>query len=95
MRKTPYWWATIDRAEKRGHFTECEIRRADNWPTCACSKQDKRIPRDDIGCPTDVLLGILGAAFVDYVCSDMFKDARRTLTKIEKRAAKVLAEELK
>lgn len=94
MKKTPYWWATIDRAEKRGFFTDEEIAKAQGWTTCACGRQDNRIPtrRHNPFVPHDERLFSLGIRFFNDVSAHNFAQARTTLTKIEKRAAEVLAE---
>ncbi len=94
---TPYWWDVIDEAEARGSFTEDEKVRSGAWVTCACGKQDPRIPRRTTwmgreGMPVDKELGGLGCRFCDNVHDDHFKAARNTLIAIEQRAAHLLAE---
>jgi len=84
------WHKRIDAAEKRGRFTEDDKHRADNWVTCACGEQDKRIPRF-MGEPTDEGLQHLGYQFSGAIGATDFGKARTTLARIERRAAKVLA----
>lgn len=64
---------------------------ANGWQTCACGWQDKRIPRDEDGCPLDGLLKWDGRNFPIYLLTDIV-EAARCLIRIEKRAAEVLKE---
>ncbi len=110
---TPYWFKVIKTAIKRQRngltaFTESQKDKAENWVTCACGKQDPRIPRegDDAGRknrlrvhadwePEDAKLSRLGGYFADYVYSNRPQRALECLLAIEKRAAVVLARALK
>lgn len=96
---TPYWWRAIETARKRGHFTEEDIARAHGWTTCACGKQDKRIPRSKnldwengrpANAPLDARLYALGGSFYEYVMSNAFYKAERALVAIERRAAALI-----
>lgn len=86
-----FWGRRIRRARRRGFFTFREQNEAAQWTTCACGKQDPRIPRCAAGRPIDSALENLGQRF--YVCVEAsnFHGAFETLKKIEIRAAQVLA----
>lgn len=86
------WYQRIDAAEKRGGFTANDRRKAGEWTTCACGRQDKGIPRFSDGEPMDDALVVLGLDFHLHVVRDRPALARTTLAAIEKRAAEVLAE---
>ena len=97
MAKTPYWWEVIERAKARkAHgklaFTFRERERAGNWTTCACGKQDIRIPRHGIFDmePLDKELSLLGVQFSHAVTMDDPDLAEKTLLKIERRGDVVL-----
>jgi hypothetical protein len=97
LRKTPFWWKRIELAEKRGRFTPEDVTKASDWVTCACGRQDKRIPRHlhYTGQPTrpvDFELQKLGMCFDKAVQANNFDWARHTLLAIETRAAQVLEE---
>lgn len=85
------WHERIDRAEKRGGFTEEDCDLAGVWVDCACGQQDPRIPRDGDGCPLDGIFMTRGCEFFNYVDLDAFTQARTCLAAIEKRAAEILA----
>lgn len=89
-RKTPYWWGVIERAKKRGSFLASEKAKAVGWTTCACGKQDARIPRHDIGDPKDIPLRALGLRFCTAVNGNLVDMAGMILLAIEKRASEVL-----
>jgi len=93
-RKTPYWWVAIDKAKKFG-FSDEEKDNAGSWITCACGKQDKRIPRKELGSPNDRKLANLGIRFCDEVDSDNPFKAEKTLLRIEHCAAIVIAQSRK
>lgn len=68
---------------------------AKGWTTCACGKQDKRIPRaSGFSYPLDNRLYSLGLLFAMAVETEDFLRAAKTLVAIEKRAAIVLRQEL-
>jgi hypothetical protein len=90
MPKTKSWHQRIDDAEKRGGFTEADKQMAKSWQTCACGRQDKRIPRCYGGDPADGELDRLGNTFNSSVRNDHFRKARKALYAIEKRAAEIL-----
>ena len=87
-KKKQKWFTLIDKAEKRGEFTEAERRQARSWQTCACGTQGKffQNPNALDGEPWDDHLFELGAQFGDDVEQHDFKAARKTMTAIEKRA---------
>lgn len=99
---TSYWGKRIIKAEKRGRFTENDSEMVADWMTCACGKQDPRIPRLDfetcianrslgcLGAPADSELREKGVIFYNHIKEHRFVDAARTLVKIEKRASIVL-----
>jgi hypothetical protein len=99
-RKTPYWWGVIERAEKRlaagesEAFTVKEHDKAASFVTCACGKQAgiPRLPRGSHdGEPVDDRLRELGYDFFDNIHAQSPSRAAKTLIKIERRAAKILA----
>lgn len=85
-----FWWAAIRQAEESGTFTPREKRLAGCWPTCACGRQDKRIPRGGDGCPIDRYLRRLGAMFFSAVLADNTESARTHLFSIECRAGEII-----
>lgn len=90
--KTPFWWGAIERAEKRGKFTEAERVKAAWWNTCACGRNDPRLfsERNAYTGPNDRVLYKLGALFSDMVSIGDARGAAETLAKIEMRAGKLL-----
>lgn len=86
------WHERIDRAEKRKYFSKKDIDLALEWPTCACSEQDPRIPRTGDGQPLDDWLNRLGAEFACDVNDGDFQEARITIAAIEARATELLKE---
>ena len=96
-----FWGQRIIAAEVRGYFTYGDNSNANWWPTCACGKQDAEISRSPDGCPVDDNLKWLGIKFGNLVLLDKhteaakFSEAASVLVSIEKRAAIVLAQELK
>ncbi len=103
---TPYWTTAIANAVKRRRqgetpFSAEHIRRAKSWVTCACGKQNPRIPRVGIkdttwpanaGAPLDIKLQIHGQEFYRAVCGQFPNRAEGILAKIELRGAEVVAE---
>lgn len=91
-----YWGKKIIAIEARGNSTREDIRLATGWQTCACGKQDSRIPREqgEEKAPLDNRLYELGIQFCGAVDSNDPVAAANTLIKIELRAAKVLAKVL-
>jgi hypothetical protein len=88
-----YWGRRIVKAEERSRFAEKDARHSASWQTCACGRQDERIPRDDHeGAPIDEELQDLGYAFYSFVLQHNPRGAANTLVKIERRAAEVLRE---
>lgn len=87
-----YWGKKIIAAEKRGELDETDYSMSLSWQTCACGKQDARIPRDKYGCPEDYQLYRLGEDFPRFIRLKEFLDAAQTLVAIEKRAAEILKE---
>ena len=85
-----FWGKAIIRAEKRGQFTDSNKDKAGDWQTCACGRQDKRIDRDDVGEPCDLLLRSLGSNFDVDVHLNSFTVAANTLVAIEQRSAEIL-----
>ena len=92
--KTPNWTKAIFRAYKDKTFTVDDRIKADAWTTCACGKQDSRIPVNARGEPVDDTLFALGERFSLAVKDDNPSLAEFNLNAIEKRAAEVLAEVL-
>jgi hypothetical protein len=88
-----YWGRRIVKAEEQSRFTEKDVRHSASWQTCACGRQDDRIPRDDReGAPIDEDLQDLGYAFYSFVLQHNPRGAANVLVKIERRAAEVLRE---
>ncbi len=93
-----HWGNRIVRAELRGKFTDKDREDARNWQTCACGKQDPRIPRTesaygDSGRPEDYDLFKYGARFHDDgVARQDFLAAAENLIAIEGRACALIAE---
>ena len=96
--KTPYWTGVIRRAKKRKEegkrgFNGKHLELSGSWVTCACGKQDPRIPRLHYGgTPVDMTLFHLAISFCGAVERDHPDDAERVIKQIEIRAAEVLRE---
>lgn len=99
--KTPYWTLAIERARVRvakgkPAFTKRAKELAANWITCACGRQDSRIPLFDPNEPNygpfDDELRFYGSMFLGDVCNDNIDSAEKYLALIEIRAAEVIAE---
>ena len=90
---TPDWWHWLDLLEScPGAGVPIAFwAKAATWVTCACGKQDPRIPRDWVGAPIDEELRNLGEAFPIAVGARDVPLARNILIQIEKRAAELLA----
>jgi len=92
-----YWGKIIIKAEKEGSFDNKGLAEASKWATCACGRQDKRIPRRpdylfvEPRAPKDKQLFNLGASFMYAVNNNKFTLAAKRLIRIENRAAKILA----
>lgn len=95
------WNLRIAAAKKRKRFTDRDVTDSASWVTCACGRQDPRIPRiEDTfsavkGRPYDGDLMNLGQQFYDRVVLHDTKGASTTLKAIEKRAKIVLKETLR
>lgn len=88
-----HWGERIIAAEERGSFSFEDCVDAGEWTTCACGKQDPRIPRE-FGIPIDSDLKFFGVRFHANLVGNDFVFAASYLIAIEKRAGKVLAEVL-
>lgn len=89
---TPYWPRAIAAARKRGGgFTRGDWDKATEWTTCACGRQDPRIPRKSNGAPVDGLLGCLGVKFTGAVTNSLPDEAERILGLIESRSRQILS----
>jgi hypothetical protein len=80
------WRERINAARARGAFTFEDRKLAESPKTSAYSEIDPRVERDDDGIPLDYPLHILGAQFVDAVCTDKFDKAAELLESIKARA---------
>ena len=99
--KTPYWTKVIATALKKKaagkpgpYFIQRQMDKANDWVTCACGKQDPRIPRKSwlrSFAPEDDRLRVLGLLFAEYLDIDNPEGALKCLEKIERRSAKILA----
>lgn len=85
------WGKRIIDAEASGKFKPSNVKSASEWPTCACGRQDKRIPRSRSGAPHDWPLNQLGKQFYLEVRGNRFIPAAKCLIAIENRAAEILA----
>lgn len=87
------WWRELDNPPMSGSKEHrVLITQSERWVTCAVGNQCDVIPRDRKGCPHDYKLHALGVAFDLYITNAEWKKARKTLLKIEKRSAKLIAE---
>lgn len=84
------WFDRIEAARERGHFTDEDREKAEDWTTCACGEQDPCIARSDQGDPVDRRLRSLGIHFAGFVGVDAYDDALLTLHRIEARAKELL-----
>ncbi len=85
-----HWGKRIIKAGQRGHFLFEDRVDANYWTTCACGKQDPRIPRECNGRPKNQRLVELGGRFARMVEEDKILSAARLLVKIEAEAAEIL-----
>ena len=90
------WLKKIDRAEKRGRFTDKEMQEARAWGCCALGERDEACEgrlKDDLNLPYPVQVSIefnfskkaaqLGASFFnDAVAQNKFKLARKIMRQI-------------
>jgi len=86
-----YWGKKIIAAEKRGGFTDSNVREAENWVTCACGKA---LPKEHCtanGTPLDYEMNRLGKLFESHVRFDLFLRAAHILCGIEERAKRIQA----
>lgn len=89
-----HWGHRIILAEEEGSFTESDLYESQRWTTCACGKQDPRIPRVGGIEPKDDALRTLGLRFFDHVHGQDFLSAAMCVIAIERRARKVLMQYL-
>lgn len=94
---TPYWTQVIEEAPGRrlrglSAFTKEHRAKAASWVTCACGKQDSKIPRNSSGVPYDNELDDLGSMFYAHIETNSIRSAEETLARIELRAAQVMLE---
>jgi hypothetical protein len=94
--KTPFDWNEfLDRAIM-GEISKDEYNNArylsDNWVTCACGNQCDIIPRDRFSRPKDPNLKKLGIIFNYEIICESYGAAKETLSLIEARSAKLIAE---
>ena len=73
-------------------FTAHQYNLCADFVTCACGRQHKRIPRSPSGSPLDDKLYNLGLKFAHNFDFNDPVAATKTLAKIERRAAEVLAD---
>ena len=85
-----HWGLRIQLAEERGYFTQQDRRDAGEWPTCACGKQDPRIPRFSNQRPRDYGLESLGLSFYNRVRDHDAVGAADVLVEIEERSREIL-----
>ncbi len=91
-----HWGKRIIKAERVGGFTFADKLDAHNWTTCACGKQDPRIPRHtDIRVKNmliDNTLTNLGVRFYADVKEGKYLESANTLIGIEQRSIEILEE---
>lgn len=93
-----YWHRVLARARERKAaglpaFTRGQEARADNWQTCACGLQDRRLFKLSAfnwHAPDNLELSNLGIQFTVAVLHERVYDAKRLLDRIDKLAAKLL-----
>ncbi len=102
---TPYWTRVCRNGIKRRQkgkrpFRAIHIKLAGKWVTCACGKQDPRIPRatdswlkNSFWMPRDCRLAALGREFFDAIYEQNPYKAFDVLCMIERRSAKVITEQ--
>ena len=95
---TPYWTRVCQNAIKRQAagkepFTLSNREKAATWITCACGRQDSRIPLRESGAPEDDLLTTWGCQFTSAVRRQLPMMALHRLHWIELRAAELIEEE--
>jgi hypothetical protein len=95
-----YWGRKIIAAEKIGYFPQLDVNEAAQWTTCACGRQDPRIPRvidvaGELAGPKDKKLATAGMDFYIAVREHDFWEAAYVLNTIESRARVVLQKELR
>lgn len=101
-KSTPYWTRVIKNALARKNkgllpFTCEHQKRASDWVTCACGKQDQRIPKQVsfdgtvLRAPKDEKFSRFGVAFSLAVRLQRPKLAESILGKIEEREQEILA----
>lgn len=67
------------------------VRRASNWPTCACGQLCKHIPRGVNSSPLDFKLEYLGREFYQYIEAKNYKRALNIMHDIEARVREILS----
>ena len=72
---------------------EILIRKAGNWPTCACGQLCKALPKEVFGEPEDQKLQTLGMKFYGQVERQEWCLALETFYKIECRSAELLKQQ--
>lgn len=85
-----YWGRRIVKAEERGFFFERDHWDSNRWTTCACGRQDERIPRNYGRVPLDPQLRRLGGMFYRVIKRRKYVCAAEILIAIEKRSAEIL-----
>ena len=93
------WRVKVDKAEKRGHFTDNEVHAAGNWNTCAVGEAHKlnksvaAFRKDFYGydVPKDKQLSRFGCSFSLWVDRNNPEKARMVLDKIETRLNELTA----
>jgi len=90
-----YWNIVIKRARRRladgkAPFSATAVKRASNWPTCACGTADARIPRSEVSArPRDERLVVLGLDFMGAI-----RDANHHLEEEEINKAAIIMGEI-
>tara|TARA_R110000782_G_scaffold21033_5_gene56745 strand:+ start:2039 stop:2353 length:315 start_codon:yes stop_codon:yes gene_type:complete len=87
------WGERIIDSEYRGKFSRVDIKRANNWETCAIGENTSDVKVSEDGEPDDKDLTDLGNEFHTAVWMQDFLEAASLLVQIEKAAKSPLPKE--
>jgi hypothetical protein len=93
-KKPPFDWnkfldrAINDQITDKEYDKACDL--SADWVTCACGNQCEILPRDEDGEPLDGELYSFGLTFNKEIEEQKYKDAKKTLDRIEKRSTKLI-----
>ena len=81
------WNARLERATKRGHFTDSNLRLAGSWLTCAVGERARHLgkaPLSDEDPDIPYKIEAAGMAFFDAVCRNNVPEARKLYARIQR-----------